>query len=305
VTCFHPVTAFQQLEGGAILFVERKNCRKITFSCGRCIGCRIRRQQDWALRIILESKLHRYNCFLTLTYDEDHYPRYGSLNYRHWQLFAKKLRKKIGPFRFFVAGEYGAKLSRPHYHACLFGAHFPDMEKCNSLRSKHDLFTSNIIGDSWGRGFHSFGELTMASARYAATYCIKKISGPLAEDHYSRVDTSTGEIVKLEPEFARMSLRPGLGYEWIKKYWPEVFASGRDAIIVDGKNYPVPRYFSRSMDDSILPSSLLLDAVEYDRSIRAVLNSGDSTPDRLAVREAVVKSRKAFFEGMYNQGVIE
>lgn len=40
-----------------------------------------------------EARLHTHNCFLTLTYDDDHLPDSFSLNHRDFQLFIKKLRE--------------------------------------------------------------------------------------------------------------------------------------------------------------------------------------------------------------------
>ena len=42
--------------------------------CGRCIGCRIDKAQQWAQRCLHESQLYESNCFLTLTYGQPNYP---------------------------------------------------------------------------------------------------------------------------------------------------------------------------------------------------------------------------------------
>lgn len=302
MTCYRPVTAFKPLDGGALLFHEAKNCREIKIKCGGCIGCRIEKREEWALRCYLESKMHSVNSFLTLTYDDDHYPMYGSLNYRHWQLFAKKLRHKIGPFRFYVVGEYGEKLERPHWHALLFGVDFGDKRKCNSLRSSCDLYTSEVVGKLWGQGFHTIGSVTLSSARYCAAYSMKKITGPLAEAHYMRVDLLTGEVCVVEPEMARMSLKPGIGYTWFEKYWKDIWYTENDAVIVAGRKCRIPKYF-RGVADRVddIPRTFM-DDVEFRDYIRADLNSAHSTADRLAVREHCEMARIAFNKERYNNG---
>ena len=121
MTCYRPFVAYAPLDGGALCFVERKDCREVKLACGQCIGCRIAKREAWAIRCVCESQMHLDNCFLTLTYDEESLPQYGSLEYRHVQLFFKRLRKKIGAFRYFVCGEYGPHGDRPHYHALIFG----------------------------------------------------------------------------------------------------------------------------------------------------------------------------------------
>lgn len=74
-----------------------------------------------------ESQSHDFSCFVTLTYDDEHMPYGGDLHYRHFQLFLKKLRKRLGrPVRYFMCGEYGDRLGRPHYHAILIGVEVAD-----------------------------------------------------------------------------------------------------------------------------------------------------------------------------------
>lgn len=42
--------------------------------CGQCIGCRLDRSRQWATRCALEMEGHEKNCFVTLTYDDEHLP---------------------------------------------------------------------------------------------------------------------------------------------------------------------------------------------------------------------------------------
>ncbi len=46
----------------------------IKLPCGQCIGCRLDRSRQWAMRCLHEAQLHDDNCFVTLTYDDDHLP---------------------------------------------------------------------------------------------------------------------------------------------------------------------------------------------------------------------------------------
>ena len=66
-----------------------------SIACGQCQGCRLERSRQWAVRCLHESKLHADNCFLTLTYSEEHLPRDGSLHIKHVQDFLKRLRKFV------------------------------------------------------------------------------------------------------------------------------------------------------------------------------------------------------------------
>lgn len=295
MTCYRPVTAFKPLDGGPISFSERKNHREIQISCGQCIGCRIRKREEWAIRCYCESKMHRDNQFLTLTYDDEHLPDDGSLNYRHFQLFMKRARKHYGSFRFFMCGEYGETYWRPHYHALLFGLDIPDKRKSNSVLSKHDIYQSETINKLWGQGFVSIGEVTYESARYCAVYATKRVTGDRADFHYERVSPVTGEFVRVTPEFARMSLGgrtgKGIGMPWLEKYWKDVYVSGANGVVVKGRVKPIPRYFDTSMQNI---AQHVMDDVLFDRWMEAQAHLSDRTRERLAVREEVALSRQRF-----------
>ena len=56
----------------------------------------------------------------------------------------------------------------------------------------------------------SIGDMTFESAAYVARYCMKKVTGDAAEEHYMVVDSETGEYLgHKKPEYATMSRRPG------------------------------------------------------------------------------------------------
>lgn len=289
MTCYRPVTAWKP-DDGPIFFSEKPDCREIKISCGQCIGCRISKREEWTLRLMAESKMHEKSSFVTLTYDEDHVPADYSLNYRHFQLFMKRLRQRVGPLRFFVAGEYGDQFGRPHYHALLFGCNFDfDRVKSNSMYSAFDLYTSPCLESCWGQGFVSIGEVTYASARYTASYVVKRRTGVDSDEYYTRIVPSTGELVFLRPEFARMSLKPGIGEAWIKKFYPECVV--HDGMVINGKLKRLPRYFDEKIGGIIGPDA---DSISYERSLK--VNPNDSTRERLAAREAVAIAREKFLK---------
>ena len=149
--CFHPITAYySRVENPSgkrsLVFNSDKALVDVPMQvpCGRCIGCRLDRSRDWALRCVHEASLYEFNCFITLTFDDSKLPTCNdcrkvescvanrdagsSLRVCDFQNFMKRLRQFVAPvkIKFFHCGEYGAKLSRPHHHACLFGYDFPD-----------------------------------------------------------------------------------------------------------------------------------------------------------------------------------
>lgn len=285
MACFHPVPAYRTA-AGEVVFAERAGVDShLTLPCGQCVGCRVARARAWSLRCVHEAALHKFNCFLTLTYRPSDLPPGGSLRYRDFQLFMKRLRKAAkAPVRFFVCGEYGDQLSRPHYHACLFGYDFPDKKPATYL-GKPGTWTSSKLDQLWQLGHTHLGELNVRSAGYAARYCLKKVTGDLAAKHYERVDQD-GVVHHLEPEFARMSLRPGVGAEWFGRFRSDVV--NRDYVIHDGSSYPVPRYYDRLLERDD-PNRLA--EMKEDRETKAIPLRPDATPARLAVREEVERAR--------------
>lgn len=292
--CFHPKIAYMPADGGPVTFHETKNSRTVKLPCKQCIGCRTRRQNDLAVRVVCESKMHKEVWFPTLTYAPENLPVHGSLVHRDVQLFVKRTRKALGPFRYVVAGEYGDAGQRPHYHMVSFGLNIPDLQVCSGTYSKHRMWKSEALEDLWGKGQVRIGAVNFSVARYVATYCVKRVTGALADDHYSRVDDSTGEVYSVAPEYAVWS--KGLGLSFLKKYWPEIFASGHDGVHLDGQMRPVPRFFRDRLAELDIPLDVV-DALEFRDFERLVKGEKDSSPDRLAVRELCAKNRKAFFDG--------
>lgn len=229
--------------------------------------------------------MHEDNCFITLTYDDDHVPHDYSLNYTHFQKFMKRLRKAVGPTRFYMCGEYGETYGRPHFHACLFGFRFPDLLPWRKSSAGFQLYRSDMLESLWQKGNCEVGEVTFESAAYIARYIMKKVNGKDAESHYEMVDGATGEIYSRVPEFTHMSLKPGIGYEWFKKYAAEVFP--QDRIVVRGAECKPPRYYKNKLD----ADSDLVAQIDYNRYLTGLKLGDDNTPERLAVREAVQLAR--------------
>lgn len=187
------------------------------FACGQCIGCKLEKSRQWAVRCMHEASLYDHNVFITLTFRE---PRF-SLDYLgDFQPFMKKLRERLRPWfpkiRFYMCGEYGEENSRAHYHALLFNCDFPD-KVLHKRSGPHKLFRSPMLEELWPHGFSSIGSVTFESAGYVARYCTKVLSGDESDDSgaLSILDPDTGEIYTRLKEFSRMSLRPGIGAGWL------------------------------------------------------------------------------------------
>ncbi|AXH74132.1 MAG: replication initiator protein [Microviridae sp.] len=223
-----------------------------------------------------------------------------SLRYRDFQLFMKRLRRKVGAVRFFMSGEYGddeeglhrgkygTSVGRPHYHAVLFG--YDPADKVYESRS-HDgsaLYSSKSLAELWGLGIVQVGVVSFSSAAYVARYVMKKVTGDMAEAWYDG----------LVPEFCRMSLgrkdedgfSGALGMPWLKRFYTDVFPSGK--VVVNGKEVFLPKIYSRYMKKREGGSDQYAE-LELARESGARAGVVDRTPERLAVREQVLKARVA------------
>ena len=298
MVCYCPLWQFdtgKKTDSGKRLlsFDRRKACRDfpdpIETPCGQCVGCRLERSRQWAVRLKLESQLYEENAFITLTYNDDNLPPRGSLNVRDMQLFMKRLRKKYSDRKIKVmyCGEYGDEDFRPHFHACLLGVDFSD-KKYFFTKNHRVVYTSEVLADLWQhKGWSTTAALEFESAAYVARYTLKKVTGQFADGHYLRFDKETGEFYSLTPEFAFMS--NGIGKAWMEKYQSDVYPS--DEVICRDRRMRPPRYFDKLLEQS---DPDLLEELKSDRCKDARKFAADNTVDRRRDRETVQLARLEF-----------
>lgn len=281
MTCFHPLRAYKTASGSIVFNGSKPNITEfLDLPCGKCIGCRLDRSRQWAIRCMHEASLFDRNCFITLTYDDAHLPEDRSVNVRHFQLFMKKLRKRFGSnIRFYHCGEYGDKTSRPHYHAILFNFDFDD-KKLFTVRNGYPVYISQILNEIWGNGFCEIGTVTFESAAYVARYIMKKVNGKLAEGHYDFVHPVTGQIYSRSPEYTTMSRRPGIGTAWFDKFGGDVFP--HDRVIIAGRELRPPKFYDKRLKDA---DPVMFDEVVYNRFCDAQKRFDNTSEERLNVRE--------------------
>lgn len=281
--CYSPLTAFYSRAIGpsgkrGVTFDRNASFsgEPLKLPCGQCVGCRLERSRQWAIRCMNEAKMHPKNCVVTLTYDDVHLPADRSLVKRDLQLFMKRLRKAHGSgIRFYACGEYGETTKRPHYHCILFN--FDPADKVYYRKSAIDdnLWTSESLRLIWGNGYCVVGEVTFESCAYVARYIIDKMTGPKADDWYT---TDDGVIV--EPEFTNMSRRPGIGTAYFKKFGAEVYT--HDSQIVRGLEVRPPRFYDVLMD-AVDPKRM--EVLKRKRRQKALLHKDDNSVDRRRVKE--------------------
>ena len=250
--------------------------------CGQCISCRLNYGRSWAVRMMCEAEYHEHNYFVTLTYDDRFLPqspcydvatdelKVTNLRPRDLTLFLKRLRSRvhakfgINGIKYYACGEYGELYDRPHFHLCLFG--MPDLSAdLEFLKQNGSIihYTCDLISDAWrdpasgvSLGYHSICEFNYDTAAYTGRYMTKKVKGlPFKLTHdmdLDLLDQANGEI-RYQP-FARMSRRPGLGYDYFKEHSFEILKTDAIPYQKDHKSFlaKTPRYFDKLFDD-IMP----------------------------------------------------
>ncbi len=232
--------------------------------CGQCRGCRLEKSRVWGARIAqeaayLEETYNVYSSFVTLTYDEKNLPMHGSLVKDQLSGFFKRLRSRISPrkIRYYASGEYGEQcqrheikdcphcgpIQRPHYHGIILGYDFPDRYYIGE-REGQPIYESNQLSELWPFGYHEIGSCSFQSAAYVARYVMKKQTGKkVDEGHYTRYDPWFNTWNEVDPEFAIMSRRPGIGKEWYEKYKKDLYPSDDCPIPGRGNYGSPPRYY--------------------------------------------------------------
>lgn len=253
-------------------------------ACGQCHGCRLARSREWAARCVHEASLYDENSFVTLTYRE---PRF-SLHYPDFQLFMRRLRKEFAPrrIRFYMCGEYGEIGGRAHFHALLFNCGFRDRVLLRRTKAGSDLFRSAVLERCWPHGHSSVGNVTLQSAGYVARYVLKKLTGDGDESCYDVIDPDTGEVFKRVKEFGRMSLRPGIGAAWLRRFWSDVYPRGK--VVVGGAEVSPPRYYDKLFAARGAGEWFRL---SQERRLERDKYRGELLPSRLGAREAVSLAR--------------
>ena len=314
MSCFDPLRAWYSADAKRIFFSrvdipsdesvlinQYAGLEFVLLPCGRCIGCAMKRVQQWAMRCRHEAEFWNHNAFVTLTYDDAHLPPFGSLCKRHLQDFLRKLRRAqrgvevapnslARPIRFFACGEYGDTTKRAHYHVLLFNCAFPDRQKFG-VRNGETVYTSPMLRHLWPHGNHEIGSVTPASAAYTAGYAMKKINRSVGQKFYDVVDFDSGEVVGQRiVEFNQMSLKPGIGQYWFDKYKDDLRLG---FIIVDGKKVSVPRFYDKKFRDEF-PE--LADAIkERKREFYKDVPREEFGSERLSVKSEVAHGRRRLY----------
>lgn len=235
--------------------------------CGKCIGCRLEKRRQWAVRATLEAKTHIENIFATLTYRDDDLVigyQHPTLVEEHLTNFWKRLRQALirhpeyftkeseSELRYLASGEYGDESNRPHYHALIFGLDFRD-KTIEQKDGDNILYHSEHLDRIWTHGYCTIGNVSYASASYVAKYAMKN------DSYHKEIWNEIG----VEPQFCRMSRRPALALKWIEENHEDVYPS--DELIINNQKMSSIKYF-----DNIYAAGneLLMHAIKLKRQTK-------------------------------------
>lgn len=279
--------------------------------CGHCMGCRLDRSRVWADRMLLELKDNDYKAlFVTLTYNDASLPRAWHVGYNYYdgfyedveplvldddeewiaaaagapatlsirdtQLFMKRLRKafKSRRLRFFLAGEYGSKTHRPHYHAIIYGLTLSDFKDCR-IKDFNMLGQPRYISKSfekiWGNGYCVLAPVNWNTCAYVSRYTMKKVY---------KSENSHAYASDQLPPFCTMSRRPGIGL----LHADELLKKGDKAFIRDvdlnGKECTREVYLGRAFIRSAVRKHMqsVFDAADLVDSVQACIDKLEAEP---------------------------
>ncbi|MFV1885010.1 MAG: hypothetical protein ACMZ7B_11020 [Balneola sp.] len=196
--------------------------------CGKCGACKTNRRTQWAFRLKQELKVSKNAYFITLTYNDEEIPEtqpdengviHQTLDKKHLTDFIKRLREiqyrdtGLRTIRYYAVGEYGTETDRPHYHIILFNINRQYLNRLSTI---------------WGFGHTHIGTVTEASIYYVAKYHVNR--NPDENDHRVK-------------EFATMSRKPGIGYNYVETNSQYHNDFTRNYVINNGFKISMPRYY--------------------------------------------------------------
>lgn len=216
--CYHSKPAWRKPSGGIDLNWRTDSEPDYWIDCNKCEGCRARARTDWATRIYHEAQMWERNCFITLTYDDQHLPE--AIQKSDIQKFIKRLRHQSDrQIRYFAVGEYGENTRRPHYHAIIFNEDFMSSQYYYSINDS--MYGNKELENIWGMGQVTVSLYNPRRGSYTAGYTTKKIND---------IDT-----------FNLMSTRPPIGMSWVRKNHDNL--RRLEKVIIEGKELPIPRVY--------------------------------------------------------------
>lgn len=248
--------------------------REIEVPCGKCLGCRLDKANDWATRATLELKEHKESSFITLTYAKAPLNTKGHMTLikKNVQDFIKRLRKKTSKkLSYILCGEYGPQTHRPHYHAIIFGYFPKDAKLAGISKTQIEFYSSKELEETWGKGYITIEKANYNSIAYVARYTQKKAGLTAEKKEYTgeieikeKIDERYGEIYYVksnktkinkldkydrEKEFILSSKNPAIGLRYLQKNKADILRNGGVYLKINDKTVfkPISKYFLKKI----------------------------------------------------------
>lgn len=249
----------------------------LAIPCGKCPQCTLAYQKQWSVRLMLESLYHQEMSFVTLTYDNKHYPKSLKAWKRDAQLFMKRLRAHYDGrlIRYFGCGELGSTTHRKHFHFILFGVSFEKLEIVDANELGQPSFNSEVLKSIWQNGIVSHSDVTLEACSYVARYSSKKIL--------------TGEK---DDSFLMMSRMPGIGSLF--------FEDKKDILYLSDRVYSqtfhgekIPRFFDKLAEKDPVIYDMFLKAKNkrvkrgQQQQLENIIVHGSSSVEDMQVRQMI------------------
>lgn len=286
----------------------------IRIPCGQCIGCRVDKSKNWALRCMHESLYSKDNWFITLTYadqptstlvsvDSGELMTVPELRKADLTKFIKDLRRFLSyhynhdGVRFFACGEYGESGGRPHFHIIAFNCPLRDLEYFFE-KGGNRFYRSETVERCWdAKGWCTISEMNFETCAYVARYVTKKITGVQKRDFDESFQIIDGDKFRpFQREYCQMSRRPGIGYQYAIDHLSSIYET--DEVFAPKGGNPIklkpPLYYDR-LYDSLGGDIELIKESRRQRALSAVdtaLEKTDLTLDEyLKVSESNFKDQ--------------
>lgn len=166
------------------------------FPCGRCLNCRVDKQNDLTARCEWEYIQKKCGAFVTFTYDDPHLQKHfrhdssgqlvATLSRRDCKKFLDRLNKLVHKqksnilcnhnYKYLAVGEYGQNgqmFDRPHFHILFFGLDF--------------AYCKKLFERAWqAQGKIDSLPILNGGIRYVLKYLDKQLYGDLAKMKYDQ-----------------------------------------------------------------------------------------------------------------------
>jgi len=151
---------------------------KIWVDCGKCHACKLKRRNQWVVRLATQWTDTPRAFWSLFTYDNEHVPAFNELGKKRFSAFIKRFRSYLKyhwnwkGIKYFVSGEYGDKNHRPHFHAIIYNlppCPYNRKNVCPALKLKMEML--------WKQGFVKTKMLSdVNQIYYTCKYAVKGLA---------------------------------------------------------------------------------------------------------------------------------